>query len=53
MITNFYTTPLQGKIFRLVWNMILNINEKYVQNIMCDKKLALKEGHKRGECTTD
>ena len=33
MIADLYTKYLQGKSFRLFWNLILNLGEEYIINI--------------------
>ena len=33
MIADFYTKPLQGKLFRLFRNLILNLREEDIRNI--------------------
>ena len=33
MIAYFYTKPLQGKMFRLFRNLILNLREEDIRNI--------------------
>ena len=33
MIADLYTKYLQGKSFKLFWNLILNLGEKYIINI--------------------
>ena len=48
MIPEFCTKLLQGIMFRLFQKMIMNINDKDVQNIICAKKLTLKE-----DCKSD
>ena len=40
MIADFYTKPLQSKIFRLFRNMILNLHEDDIQNITLSYKLT-------------
>ena len=44
-VADFYTKPLQGKIFRLFQNMILNLNDEDVQHIICTEKIAITEDH--------
>ena len=53
IIADFYTKFLQGNCFRLFQGIILNINYEDVQNILCSKKLTLKEGPKNGERATN
>ena len=45
MIAYFYSKPLQGNLFEIFQNMILNLNNEDVKNIICTKKLAVKEVH--------
>ena len=46
IIADFYTKPVQGKMFRLFQNMILNPNDKYTQNNIRVDKLTLMEYYK-------
>ena len=46
MIADFCTKSIQYKLFKMFRKMILNLNIKYVKNIMCAKELSVKEGHK-------
>ena len=41
IVSDFYTKPLQGKLFRLFRNMILNLNDEYAQNIIFVEKLSI------------
>ena len=43
MIADIYTKPLQGKLFRLFQNLILNLREEYIQNITLSEKLTQME----------
>ena len=49
MIAGFYTKPLQGKVFNIFLNLILNLNGEDVHNIMCANKLTLQKWHKSNE----
>ena len=49
MVADFYTKPLQGKLFRLFQNMILDINNKDAQNIICEEKLTILEDHNKSD----
>ena len=40
MIADFYTKPLQGKLFRLFRNLILNLREEDIRNITLSEKLT-------------
>ena len=40
MIADFYTKPLQGKLFRLFRNLILNLHEEDIRNITLSEKLT-------------
>ena len=35
-ITDFYIKPLQGNVFKIFCNMILNLSNEDVQNIICE-----------------
>ena len=43
MIADFYTKPLQGKLFRLFRNLILNLREEDIRNITLSEKLTKME----------
>ena len=43
MIADFYTKPLQGKLFRLFRNLILNLRQEDIQNITLSEKLTQME----------
>ena len=47
IVSDFYTKPLQGKLFRLFRNMILNLNDEYAQNIIFVEKLSIMQDHNR------
>ena len=51
MIADFYTKPLQGKLFRLFRNLILNLREEDMRNITLLEKLT-KMKSKDGRCRT-
>ena len=40
MIADLYTNPLQGKLFRLFLNLILNLREEDIRNIVLSEKLT-------------
>ena len=40
IIAEFYTKPLQGKLFRLFQNLILNLREEDISNITLSEKLT-------------
>ena len=40
MIEDFYTKPLQVKLFRLLQNLILKLREEYIRNITLSEKLT-------------
>ena len=42
-IAYFYTKPLQGKLFRLFRNFILNLREEAIRNITLPEKLTKME----------
>ena len=33
MIADFYIKPMQGRLFRLFWNLILNLSEEDISNM--------------------
>ena len=43
MIADFYTKPLQGKLFRLFRNLILNLREEDIRNITLSEKFTKME----------
>ena len=43
MIASFYTKLLQGKLFRLFRNLILNLHERDISNITSSEKLTKME----------
>ena len=43
MIVDFYTKPLQSKLFRLFRNLILNLHEEDIRNITLSEKLIQME----------
>ena len=43
MIADFYTKPLQGKLFRLFQNLILNLREEDIRNITLSEKFTQME----------
>ena len=43
MISDFYTKPLQGIMFRLFRNLILNLHKEDIQNITLSEKLTQME----------
>ena len=43
LIADFYTKPLQGKLFRIFRNLILNLNDKDSLNISRTEQLLKKE----------
>ena len=43
MIADFYTKPLQGKLFRLFRNLVLNLCKEDIQNITLLEKLTKME----------
>ena len=43
IIENFYTKPLQGKLFRLFRNLILNLREENISNMTSSDKLTKME----------
>ena len=45
MVPDFHTNPIQGKLFRLIRNMILNLNDEDAKNIICVDKLTIMEDH--------
>ena len=47
MVSDFYTKRLQGKLCRFFQNMILNLNDEYVQNIIFVEKLSIMEDHNK------
>ena len=40
MIADFYTKPLQGKLFRLFRNLILNVNDKEMEKLLQAESVA-------------
>ena len=46
MIADFYKKPLQGKVFKIFCNMLLNLNNEEVQNITSAENLKLQKIHK-------
>ena len=42
-IADFYTKPLQGKLFRLLRNLILNLREEDIRDKMLSEKLTKME----------
>ena len=42
-IADFYTKPLEGKLFRLFQNLILNLREEDIRNITLSEKLTQME----------
>ena len=45
MIAYFYTKPLQGKMFRLFRNLILNLREEDIRNITLSEKVTKMEAN--------
>ena len=43
IIADFYTKPLQGKLFRLFRNLILNLREEDIRNITVLEKITKME----------
>ena len=43
VIEDFYTKPLQGKLFRLFRNLILNLREENISNMTSSDKLTKME----------
>ena len=43
MLADLYTKPTQSKLFRLLRNMIPNLNNEDTKNIICAEKWAIME----------
>ena len=43
MIVHFYTKPLQDKLFRLFWDLILNLREEDISNMENSEELMKTE----------
>ena len=43
MIAYLYIKPLQGKLFRLFWNLILNLREEDISNMAKSEELTKME----------
>ena len=48
MISDFYKKPLQGKLFRLFRNLIINFHEEKIRNITLSEKVTKMEANMDG-----
>ena len=48
MIADLYTKSFQGKLFRLFWDLILNLHEEDIINIVNLEELTKTEKKKKG-----
>ena len=49
IFAHFYTKILQGKLFRLLRNIIMDLNDEAIQNIVCTWKLTITENHNKSD----